>query len=203
MVSLKDVSKKANVSVATVSRYINNVGFISKELRCRIKSVIEELNYSPNRVAQSLSMGKTGTVGIIIPDISNPYFPEIVRGASDFLFEKGLHVHLCNSDSDSKKEELFLKDFKSMWVDGVIIAPSDSENANFDIFNKIKCPTVIIDREITGLNIDLVVINNEKGAYEAVDYLIKNKNRKVVFLGGPKFTKTAWKRYIGWKKAMK
>lgn len=202
MSNLKDVAKKSNVSIATVSRYINNKGFISDKLRSRIESAIKELSYSPNRVAQGLSKGRTGTIGIIIPDITNPFFPELVKGASDYLFIKDYHVHLCSSDNDPKKEELFLKDFQSMWVDGIIIAPSDSENRDFTIFNQIKCPKVIVDREIIGLDVDLVVVNNEKGSLDAVNYLIENGHKKIIFLGGSKYTVTAQKRYSGWKKAM-
>lgn len=202
MPNLKDVAKKSNVSIATVSRYINNNGFISSELRSRIDIAIRELNYSPNRVAQSLSKGRTGIIGIIIPDITNPFFPELIKGASDFLITKNYYVHLCNSDNDQKKEELFLKDFQSMWVDGIIIAPSDSENRDFTIFNQIKCPKVIVDREIIGLDIDLVVVDNEKGSFDAVNYLIKNGHKNIIFLGGSKYTVTAQKRYSGWKKAL-
>ena len=178
MATLTDVAKRANVSIATVSRYINNVGFISEELKSNIECAVKELNYSPNKVAQNLSKGRTGTVGIIIPDISNPFFPELVKGAADFLFTKNFHVHLLNSDNDPKKEELLLKDFQSIRVDGIIIAPSDSEKRNFDIFNQIKCPKVVVDREIIGLSADLVVVDNKNATFNMVNYLIKNGHKK-------------------------
>jgi LacI family transcriptional regulator len=200
--TVKDVAKLANVSIATVSRYINNVGFISGELKSKIERAIKELDYYPNKIAQNFSKGRTGTVGIIIPDISNPFFPELVRGVSDFLFGNNLHVHLLNSDNDPDKEELFLKDLQSMWVDGIIIAPSDSENRNFNLFNQIQSPKVILDREIIGLSTDLVVVNNKKGSFEAVKYLISNGHRSIVFLGGLRFTLTAQKRYSGWMRAL-
>lgn len=202
MVNLKDVSIKAGVSTATVSRHINNKGFISKELKQRINKAIKELDYYPNMVAKSLSKGYTKVIGIIIPDITNPFFPELVRGVFDFLIKKNYHLHLCNSDNDPKKEELFLRDFKAMWLDGIIIAPSDSENRDIGIFNEITCPKVIVDREVLGLDADLVIINNEKGAYDAVSYLIQQGHKRIVCLSGLKYTLTAQKRYEGWRKAM-
>lgn len=203
MKNLKDVAKEAGVSTATVSRYINNVGFISDELKSKINKAIKELNYYPNKVARSLSKGKTGIIGIIIPDITNPFFPELVKGASDLLITKGYHVHLCSSENDFKKEELFLRDFQSMRVDGIIIVPSDSEKRDSNIFNEIMCPIVMADREITGLDIDIIVFSNKKGAYDAVNYLIQNGHKKIVFLGGSIVTVTAQKRSSGWEKAMK
>lgn len=202
MANLEDVAKKSGVSTATVSRFLNNKGFISDELKDKISSAIKELNYYPNRVARSLSKGNTGIIGIIIPDITNPFFPELVKGASDFLVQKNHYVHLCSSENDPKKEELFLRDFRSMWVDGIIIAPSDSENRNFDVFNEVICPIVVVDREIIGLKTDLVVIDNKNGAYDATNYLIKNGHKKILYLGGSSFTLTAQKRFLGWKKAM-
>ncbi|MCL4386427.1 MAG: LacI family transcriptional regulator [Actinobacteria bacterium] len=202
MVNIKDVSTKAGVSTATVSRYINNNGFISKELRQKIDNAIKELGYYPNMVAKSLSKGYTKVIGIIIPDITNPFFPELVRGAFDFLIKKNYHLHLCNSDNDPKKEELFLRDFKAMWVDGVIIAPSDSENRDLGIFNEITFPKVIVDREVLGVDADLIIINNKKGAYDAVSYLIQQGHKRIVYLGGSKYTLTAQKRHEGWGKAM-
>jgi len=203
MVNLKNVAKEAGVSTATVSRFINNKGYISDSLKKRIRLAIKKLNYYPNKVARNLSKGSTRIIGIIIPDITNPFFPEIVKGVSDLLFQKNYYVHLCSSENDPKKEETFLRDLKSMWIDGIIIIPSDSENRSFDVFNKSTCPIVIIDREIIGLELDMVIADNKNSAYTATDYLIENGHKKILFLGGLAFTLTAQKRFQGWEKAMK
>lgn len=201
-ITLKDIAEKSGVSIKTVSRVLNNEKYVQEKTRKKISEIIKELNYIPSRVARSLSKGHTKNIGFIIPDITNPFFPEIVKGASDLLLSKGYYVHLCSSDNDPEKEDLYLNDLRSMWVDGIIIAPTYSENREFQILNEISSPVVVVDREIKGLKKDLVVTNNKKGSYEVVKYLIGINHKNIVILTGPKYTVTAQNRFIGWKKAM-
>jgi len=206
MVNLKDVSNKANVSIATVSRYINNVGFISDELKLRIEKAIKDLNYIPNRVAQSLSRQSTNTIGIIVPNIANPYFPTMIKGASSYLFEKGYHVHLCNTDNEVEKEDFFLKDYQSKCVDGAIIllpAYSKNKKRSTEIYNELNYPKIIVGRKFEGVEADYLLINDEQSSFEATKYLIEKGHKKIVFLGGEKFIVASQERYSGWKKAMK
>lgn len=202
MVTIKEIAKKAGVSVGTVSKVLNYDETVSEINKNKVIRTIKELNYRPNRIARSLSKGRTKNVGFIIPDIANPFFPELVRGASDVLISEGYYVFLCSSDNDPAKEDLYIDDLISMWIDGIIIAPSDTENRDISIFNKVISPFVVVDREIKELDVDLVIINNKKGSYSAVNYLIDNGHKKIVVLTGPKHTKTAQNRFIGWKKAM-
>jgi len=202
MVTIKKIAKKAGVSVGTVSKVLNYDKTVSEINKRKVIRIIKELNYRPNRIARSLSKGKTKNVGFIIPDITNPFFPELVRGASDLLISNGYYIFLCSSDNDSNKEDFYINDLVSMWIDGIIIAPSDTENRDIGIFNKIISPFVVVDREIKELNKDLIIINNKKGAYEAASYLISNGHRRIVILAGPQYTKTAQNRFMGWKKAL-
>ncbi|TET03724.1 MAG: LacI family transcriptional regulator [Candidatus Atribacteria bacterium] len=202
MVTIKKIAKKAGVSVGTVSKVLNYDKTVSEINKRKVIRIIKELNYRPNRIARSLSKGKTKNVGFIIPDITNPFFPELVRGASDLLLSNGYYVFLCSSDNDSNKEDFYINDLVSMWIDGIIIAPSDTENRDIGIFNKIISPFVVVDREIKELNKDLIIINNKKGAYGAASYLISNGHRRIVILAGPQYTKTAQDRFMGWKKAL-
>lgn len=202
MVTIKKIAKKAGVSVGTVSKVLNYDKTVSEINKRKVIRIIKELNYRPNRIARSLSKGKTKNVGFIIPDITNPFFPELVRGASDLLISNGYYVFLCSSDNDSNKEDFYINDLVSMWIDGIIIAPSDTENRDIGIFNKIISPFVVVDREIKELNKDLIIINNKKGAYEVASYLISNGHRRIVILAGPQYTKTAQDRFMGWKKAL-
>ncbi|MBA7639929.1 Ribose operon repressor [subsurface metagenome] len=202
MVTIKKIAKKAGVSVGTVSKVLNYDKTVSEINKRKVIRIIKELNYRPNRIARSLSKGKTKNVGFIIPDITNPFFPELVRGASDLLISNGYYVFLCSSDNDSNKEDFYINDLVSMWIDGIIIAPSDTENRDIGIFNKIISPFVVVDREIKELNKDLIIINNKKGAYEAASYLISNGHRRIVILAGPQYTKTAQDRFMGWKRAL-
>lgn len=202
-VNIKYIAKKAGVSIKTVSRVLNNEKYVKSETKEMIIKIINELDYIPNRIAQSLSLGMSNNIGFIVPDITNPFFPEIVKGASEILSSKGFYLHLCNSNGDQKNEDSFIRDLESMWVSGIILAPSYSENRNLEVLKNIKVPLVIIDREIEGINNDIIIINNHKGEYEVTKYLIDNNHRKIIYLGGPKYTKTSQNRFKGWEKAMR
>jgi len=200
--NIKDVAFKAGVSATTVSAYLNKSAPVNVKTAKRIEEAIKELGYIPNLIARSLSSGVSNNIGFIIPDITNPFFPEIVKGASEILSSKGFYLHLCNADNNPENEDSFIKDLESMWVGGIILAPSYSENRNLEVLNNTKVPLVIIDRDIKGIKKDMVVINNQKGAYEVTKYLIENNHKKIIFLGGPGYTMTAQNRFKGWKKAM-
>ena len=202
MVTIKEIAKKAGVSVGTVSKILNFDESVTEKNKNKIIKTIEKLNYKPNRVARSLSKGKTKNIGFIIPDIKNPFFPEIIGGVSEVLVSNGYYVFLCSSDNDTYKEDLYIDDLVSMWVDGIIIAPSDTENRDINVFNNILSPLVMVDREIKGLKRDLVIINNKKGAYDAVKYLIESGHKKIAVLAGPEYTNTAQNRLAGWKMSM-
>jgi len=202
MVTIKEIAKKSGVSVGTVSKVLNYNKTVSEINRKKVIKIVKELNYTPNRIARSLSKGRTKNIGFIIPDIANPFFPELVRGASNVLIPEGYYVFLCSSDNNPEKEDFYIRDLVSMWIDGIIIAPSDTENRDTSIFNEIISPFVVVDREIKELKKDLVIINNKKGAYDAVKHLISNGHKKIAILEGPKYTITAQNRYKGWKKAM-
>jgi LacI family transcriptional regulator len=200
--NIKEIAKRSGVSVGTVSKVLNFDKSVTQKNKDKVIKTIGELNYRPNRIARSLSKGKTKNIGFIIPDIKNPFFPELVSGVSDVLVSNGYYVFLCSSDNSPNKEDLYINDLVSMWIDGIIIAPSETENRDIKIFNNIISPFVIVDREIRGLKKDQVIINNKKGAYNAVKYLIEKGHKKIVALQGPEYTTTAQNRLAGWKMSM-
>jgi len=202
MATIREIARLTNLSVGTVSNVLNDVNTVSEENRAKILEAIKKLNYTPSRIARSLSKKRTKNIAFIIPDITNPFFPEVVRGAQDLLAKKGYYVFLCNSDNDPEKEKNYIYDLISMWVDGMIIAPSDSDYRNLDVFSRITSPLIIVDREIEELKRDLVIVNNKEGSYEMVNFLISSGHRKIVALMGPEHVKTAQKRHEGWVKAM-
>src|SRR5665647_932739 len=118
--SIKDVAKEARVSIATVSRVLNNIDVVNGDTKQRVKDAIEKLGYRPNIVARSLKTSKTRTVGIIVPDISNQFYPEIVRGAEDVANIYDYNVMLCNTDLDKEKEIEYLRIMKEKMADGII-----------------------------------------------------------------------------------
>ena len=200
--TLKDIARKAEVSIKTVSRVINDEPMVSKNTRSKVKAIIEELGYQPNLIARSLKKRKSNTIGFIIPDIGNPAFTEMVKGCMDSLNSQGYYTLLGSYEDDPKKELEFIRDFNSMLIDGMAIIPSITEDRDISIFENINCPVVLIDREIDGLNMDTVISGNNIGAYRATKYLISLGNKKIAFLGGLKTVKPAKKRYEGWKKAL-
>jgi LacI family transcriptional regulator len=200
--TLKDIARKAKVSIKTVSRVINDEPMVSKSTRSKVKTIIEEFGYQPNLIARSLKKRKSNTIGFIIPDIGNPAFTEMVKGCMDSLNSRGYYTLLGSYEDDPKKELEFIRDFNSMLIDGMAIIPSITDDRDISVFEKINCPVVLIDREIDGLNMDTVISGNSKGAYRATKYLVNRGNKKIAFLGGLKTVKPAKKRYEGWKKAL-
>src|SRR5690625_1334297 len=140
-ITIKDIAKKANVSIATVSRVINHKKGIGKETRKRVWSIIEKMNYQPSVTARSMITNKTLTIGLIIPDIRNPFFPELVRGIEDHLHKNGYNVFLCNTDENPAREKKYFKVMQEKNVDGIIYTNSYSETRkginDFILQNKI------------------------------------------------------------------
>jgi LacI family transcriptional regulator len=200
-ITIKEIAKITGLSTGTVSNVINNPKIVRENNRKKVLEAVNKFNYIPNKIAKSLSKKRTKNIGFIIPDIKNPYFPEIVRGAQDLLMKNQYYIFLCNTDNDSDKENSYIEDLLSMWVDGIIL-DSCSSYRNIEILNNIKKPIVLIDREIEGFNRDIVVVDNEVGAYKMTKYLIENGHKKILNINGPKDLSTARERYKGWERAM-
>lgn len=204
-ITINDIAKMAGVSKGTVSRVINDKPYgVGDEVREKIKKIIDEVGYKPNQLARSIVTSKSKTIGLIIPDINNPFFPKLVRGIEDFAFSKGYTVFLCNSDEDSKKEEYYLCDFIEKRVDGIILAPSSTTNPKLNqLLGDYNHPFAVVDRQIEGLDCDIFVgSDNTKGAYRGVRHLIEHGHRRIAFFGGDKELSNTAFRYEGYKKAL-
>lgn len=200
-ITIKDIAEKTNYSTKTVSRVLNNDPMVSDKTREFILDTIKNLGYRPNIIARSLRQQKTNTVGLIMPDILNPAYPMLFKGAAEVLEKNGYYTFVSNTDDNSAKEIEFINDYNSMLIAGLVIIPSSS-GKNADIFNDIIIPTVILDREISGVKKDLVTADNEKGAYEATKLLIDSGHKEILMLSGPIHTIAIQKRVDGWKNAM-
>jgi len=121
MANIYDVAKRARVSVATVSAVLNDSAFVSANLKTRVQAAVAALGYHPNLLARSMAKQRTQTLGMIVPDIANPFFPEVVRGAEDTAHAAGYTLLICSSDNDLKKEEVYLRLFLAKRVDGIIL----------------------------------------------------------------------------------
>jgi DNA-binding LacI/PurR family transcriptional regulator len=204
IVSIRDVAKRAQVSTATVSNVINSTAYVSPELRRRVLAAIQEVGYQPSAVARSLRTKQTRTAGMVIPDITNPFFADVVRGAEDLLLLEGYTLIIGNSDGETRKEEQYYRTFCAKQVDGMLIvvaladqAPQYLRHHNYD-----DVPIVYLDRLYRGLRGDAVLADNIGGSYQAVCHLFDHGHRRVAIITGPRQFLNARQRLEGYKRAL-
>ncbi|GGE27864.1 LacI family transcriptional regulator [Pullulanibacillus camelliae] len=194
MTTIRDIAKAAEVSVATVSRVLNNNGYVHVDTRARVLKIIKEFNYRPNAVARSLYKKQSNTIALILPDITNPFFPELAKAVEDALNLYGYTLMLCNSDERPLKEREYVEILKQKYVDGVILvshtlAPEDLE--------RLGLPVVIVDRNVHG-KIPTVLSNNIGGARRGTRFLKEKGYKVIAHLRGPENIVTSNERYQGY-----
>ncbi len=204
MANLKDVAKKAEVSIATVSRVINKTGKVDTTTEYRVNSVIKELNYKPSTVAQRLrnQNNKSRLIGLILPDIQNPFYVDVIQGVEELVWKEGYAVVIGNFSQDEKKEQLYLDIFQSESVVGFIVAPASGTDKKVKELIKTGSRVVCVDRGMNDDSTDVVLMDNEKGAFEAVNHLIKLGHRKIAIIAGSKNIPTTNQRIQGYKNAL-
>lgn len=201
-VTIKEIAEKIGVSTATVSRALNNTGYVSEETRRKILETASALGYERIR-GRDINRTRTNLIGVIVSDITNPFFTQIVRGIEDVLSFAGYSLLLCNADESTEKEVHYLEVLQDKRVDGIILVPAGGDYREIrEIFNK-GIPIVLIDRLIEGLEVDAVVIDNTSGAYEGVSHLISEGYKKIGIITGPLVIMTAKERFEGYKRALK
>lgn len=205
-ITIYDVARKAKVSIATVSRVINNSSSVSEKTRCRVKNVIEELNYTPNVIAAALTKKSTLSLGLLIPDIANPFFSELARGVEDASSDFGFNTIMCNTDYSASKEADYISLLRQKSIDGFIISsPHFDEKSAKELF-KNDIPFVLLDRDMDNMGdvpIDIVLSDNVQGGYVATKHLIELGHRNIACLLGPPHVKVNADREKGYLKAMK
>lgn len=201
--SIKDVAKEAGVSIATVSRVLNDIDVVNEDTKKKVLDAIKKLGYRPNIVARSLKTQRTKTIGILVPDISSGFYPEIVRGAEDVANIYDYNVILCNSDFDSNKEKEYLRVLKEKMVDGVIYMSSSLEEEVLNIINELDLKTVLVETKDKDESLPSVTIDNVNATYEATNYLLEKGKQNIAFVGVKKDAMNAWgDRYIGYESAL-
>jgi len=201
--TIKDIARLANVSIATVSMVVNKKDQrISEDTKKRVLDVIDKYNYVPNRVASSMVTKNTKSLGLVLPDITNPFFPGLARGVEDRASKNNWNIILCNTDNDFKKECNYLEILQEKMVDGIILTASNHHSYSSSIMNKINIPIITLDRDIDDVkHLGTVKTDNETGAFEAVKFMINRGYRKILHLSGPLSVHTAKSRYDGYLKA--
>jgi len=204
--TIKDVAALAGVSIATVSRYINNSSYVSEEIAERISNAINELDYVPNSVAISLKKTKTKTIGIIIPELYNVSFMDTVQAISDVAMLNGYQPIILSSDDDSESESKALDFLLSKRVDGLIIAAAGGNEEKILKINKSKIPVVLLDRDDINddknVLIDSVVLDNFNGSYKMLNYLISLGHKRIAIIAGKKNSVISNERLRGYIKAL-
>ncbi|MEW9123210.1 MAG: LacI family DNA-binding transcriptional regulator [Thermotaleaceae bacterium] len=202
-VTIKDVAKKAGVSISTVSRVINNSKPVSSEIRQKVLEVIEETGYSPNPVARSLVMKKSQLIGVIIPDISNFFIGEILNGIEEIGKMYGYDILLCNTYGDLEQELRYLKLLRAKQVEGIVLMTWYMHDKLTEYLAEEEIPLVLINRNTSQLDIPSVSIDNFKGAYEMTKYLIEAGHQSIGFIRN-NLDKDAFgfEQYRGYKQAM-
>ncbi len=203
--SIYDVARESKVSVFTVSAVVNNKAHVGKKLRERVEAAIRKLNYRPNLLARSLAKQKTHTIGMIVPDIGNPFFPMVVRGAEDAAQKRGYNLLLCNSDDTQLREESALELLLSKRVDGILLTKAMCELSPSinQMIQEMKVPIVLVMRTYPKISKDAIITDDYKGAYEAVSHLARAGRKRIGLIGGPLKVSNGKARFEGFHDALK
>jgi LacI family transcriptional regulator len=202
-VTIKDVAREAGVSIATVSRILNGSGVVSEKLMEKVQSAVEATGYQPNAVARALKIKESKSIGLIIPDIENPFFPALVRGVEDTARKYDYSVILCNSDGYAAEEKRYIRFLHSKQVDGIVFTGGIDSDENLSLLSDLAIPVVTLDRQSKLVKVSSVGADNYYGATLAVEHLIQQGARKIAFLGGAARLSVAAERFQGYQDVLK
>jgi LacI family transcriptional regulator len=203
MSTIHDVAAYAKVSASTVSHVINGTRFVSEETRARVLEAIEALDYRPNIIARGLRRRETSTIGLIVPDNSNPFFAAVARAIEDVGSENSYSVILCNSDYSETEEVAYIDVLLSKQVDGLILSPWRDHPQSLDSVLEAKLPVVIIDRVVGDLPLDAVLADNEQGGYLAGQHLVELGHQRIGCIAPPREVgPSAGNRVTGFRRAL-
>ena len=204
MSTIKEVARRARVSVGTASHVLNGKVPVSDELRKRVERAIAALDYHPSHIARSLSTRRTDTLGMVIPDINNPFFPQIIRGAESIATRLGFSMITFNTDDQLDREKDALNFLRSRRVDGILltIAPGRSGREHIRATLKAGIPIVCLDRIPYAIDLDTVSVDNFAGSREAVRHLISMGHQRIAIITGPLSLKNARDRVRGYRAAL-
>lgn len=203
MSTIKHVAARAGVSFTTVSHVLNGTRRVSDAARERVERAVAEMGYAPSAVARALKMSETCILGVLVPNITNPFFAELTRGIEDCCRRTDYSVFLCNSDDDPERQSRYLQTLLGRRVDGLLLAAAAGDSAALaERLAPTRVPTVVVDRDIPGLGADLVRVDHQAGAELAVEHLLALGHRRIACLSGPSEFAVSRARVAGWREAM-
>ena len=202
-ITIKDIARKAGVSPQTVSRAINDKGEIRPETRARILRIANQLGYRPNSVARSLATQRTRNVGLVIPDVSNPFFASIARGIQDAAHQSQYNVFLCNTDESAQREQSAILSLEGQRVDGILLCSSRLPERELVKLAQRYQPLVLVNRCIPHVQTGCVLVDDAHAMQEAVQYLLALGHRHIGLLAGPAESHSGRQRTQGYHRAMR
>jgi LacI family transcriptional regulator len=200
---MKQVAERAGVSISTVSHVINNTRVVSDDVRKRVLGIIAEMRYVPSAVARSLKNDKTNTIGVLVPNSSNPYFAELIRWIEDAAFELGYHIILCNAHGVAEKQTAYLRLLMEKRIDGLVLVASGADDEQDLLLRHESIPIIQLERALPGLDADLVLACQEEGAWQATRHLIELGHRAIACVTGPADLPRSRERVGGFLRAMR
>ncbi len=199
---ISDVARLAGVSSATVSRVLSGKPHVSAAVRAQVEAAVETLRYRPNRIARSLRVQRSRVIGLIVSDIQNPFFSRIVRGVEDAVQPHGFAVFVCNTDESPEREALYLELLLDEQVAGVILTPAVDAAPRYRPFTETQIPLVVLDRQVTDLEVDTVVSDNFGAARAVVTDLIASGHRRIGTILSDLSIATGRDRFLGYQQAL-
>ncbi len=205
LATIKDLAKALNLSPSTVSRALRDHPDINPQTKKRVVSLADKLDYHPNSIARSLQTKKTKTIGVIVPEIKQPFFASVINGVEEFAYAAGYTIIVCQSNETYEREVFYTRSLVSLRVAGVLVSLSQTTQ-NFDHFSMLQrrhVPVVFFDRVSDKIKASSVVVDDYKGAFDVVDHLIKSGYRRIAHLAGPKNLSISKIRLKGYQDALK
>lgn len=202
MTTIRDVAERAGVSITTVSHVINRTRKVEPATAAKVEAAIDELGYRPNALARSMRRGTTQTVGVVIPDIANPFFGDLARSLEDHMFEAGYSAIICNSDGDEDKESRYLEVLLAKQVDGLLLVAASHPSDGLVGIVERGTPTIVVDRELDDLAVSQVMVANRDGGELAGQHLLELGHRDIGVIAGPGSLGTSARRLDGFRAAL-
>lgn len=203
MATIKEVANRAGVSTATVSRVLNRNYPVSKAAYEKVMQAVAEVDYRPNIIAKSLKTNKTYMIGLVVPDISNPYFMSIAKGVENVISPHGYTLTMCSTDEDQNKELRILNALNDKRLDYVILASSLTESRELNRLIQKGLKIIMVDTMVDDLAVDFVVENNRQASAELVEYALRLGHQKVGIVNGIAGISTAMERFLGYQDALR
>lgn len=202
MPTIRDVAERAGVATMTVSRVINNSGYVSDATRVKVEAAIADLGYVPNMLGPSLRFNQTKTLALVLTDITNPFWTTVARGVEDAAQEQKYSVILCNTDENLQKQDQYLTMLLKRRIDGILFVPADNRAESVQLIQKQNIEVVVLDRSVPNVDVDIVRGDSFTGAYQLAKHLVELGHRDIAVLSGPQNIFTSTERVAGFRQAM-